>query len=69
MSAVSHCYWSGNTSEGIGQDMFDEGDATEVEGDWTEAMNVMNEALTNADIDWRYANGSDGVPLTLQRQN
>ena len=66
---VSACYWSGNVLEGIGQDMSDGGDATEVEDNWTEAMNAMNKELTSAGIDWLYATGSDGVPLTLQRQN
>ena len=48
---VSHCYWSGNAPEGIGQDMFDNGETTKVtSGDWTEAMNAMNVALTNADV-------------------
>lgn len=41
-----------------------------LEGDWTEAMNAMNAALTNAGTGWRYATGSgDDIPLTLQRQN
>ena len=66
---VSTCYWSGTAPDGIGQNISDGGDATKVEGDWMEAMNAMNKVLTNADIDWRYATGSDGVPLTLQRQN
>ena len=66
---VSACYWSGKAPEGIGLDMSDGGDATEVEDNWTEAMNAMNEELTSAGIDWLYATGSDGVPLTLQRQN
>ena len=44
------------------------GNAQKMDGDWTEAMNAMNAALTNAGTDWRYATGS-GAPLTLQRQN
>ena len=68
---VAACYWGGTVTDnkGIGEDRSNVGEAQKVDGDWTEAMNAMNMALSNADTDWRYATGSDGVPLTLQRQN
>lgn len=67
---VTACYWDNNQSSGIGEDQTGNGETTKVtSGDWTEAKNAMNVALTNAGTDWRYATGSDGVPLTLQRQN
>ena len=67
---VAACYWGGTvtTNTGIGEDRSNVGEARKVDGDWTEAMNAMNVALTNAGTDWRYATGS-GAPLTLQRQN
>ena len=64
---VSHCYWSGNAPEGIGQDSSNVGEAQEVDEDWTEAMNVMNKALSGTD--WQYVTSSGDAPLTLQRQN
>ena len=71
-SIVTACYWGGTVSYnmGLGVDMSNVGEATKVEGSmtWETAMNAMNEALTNAGVDWRYATGS-GAPLTLQRQN
>ena len=69
-STVTACYLNGTVTEdtGIGNAMTNAGEATKVEGDWIEAMNAMNKALTNAGTDWRYATGS-GAPLTLQRQN
>ena len=68
-STVTACYWSGTMTEdtGIGNDKSNVGEATKVEGDWTEAMNAMNTALTNAG--WQYVTGGGDIPLTLQRQN
>ena len=68
---VTACYWDNNQSSGIGEDQTNNGGTTKVEGSttWETAMNAMNAALNNAGTDWRYATGSDGVPLTLQRQN
>ena len=67
---VTASYWDNNQSSGIGEDQTNNGETTKVtSGDWTEAMSAMNVALTNAGADWRYVTGSDGVPLTLQRQN
>ena len=68
-STVTACYWSGTMTEdtGIGNDKSNVGEATKVEGDWTEAMNAMNKALSGTG--WQYVAGSGGAPLTLQRQN
>ncbi len=67
---VTACYWDNNQSSGIGEDLTNNGETTKVtSGDWTEAMNHMNSVLTGAGTGWRYVTGSDGVPLTLQRQN
>ena len=68
-STLNACYWDGAVTgdTGIGNDMTYLGGATKVEGDWTEAMNAMNTALTNAG--WQYVTGGGDIPLTLQRQN
>ena len=66
---VTACYWDNNQSSGIGEDLTNNGETTKVtSGDWTEAMNAMNMALTNAGTDWRYATGSGDIPLTLYKQ-
>ena len=65
---VTACYWNGTvTNTGIGLNMSNVGEATKVEGDWTEAMNAMNKALSGTG--WQYVAGSGDAPLTLQRQN
>lgn len=66
---VTASYWDNNQSSGIGEDLTNNGETTKVtSGDWTEAMNAMNMALTNAGTDWRYATGSWNIPLTLYKQ-
>ena len=66
---VTACYWNGTVTNGtgIGLNMSSVGEATKVEGDWTEAMNAMNKALSGTG--WQYVAGSGDAPLTLQRQN
>ena len=66
---VTACYWNGTVTNGtgIGLNMSSVGEATKVEGDWTEAMNAMNKALSGTG--WQYVAGSGDVPLTLQCQN
>ena len=66
---VAACYWGGTvtTNTGIGEDRSNVGEATKVEGDWTEAMNAMNKALSGTG--WQYVAGSGDAPLTLLRQN
>ena len=66
---ITSCYWSDYAGNGIGNDITNAGETTKVtSGDWTEAMNAMNMALTNAGTDWRYATGSGDIPLTLYKQ-
>ena len=68
-SIITACYWNNNQGSGIGEDLTNNGETTKVtSGDWTEAMNAMNMALTNAGTDWRYATGSGDIPLTLYKQ-
>ena len=66
---VTACYWNGTVTNdtGIGLNMSNVGEATKVEGDWTEAMNAMNKALSGTG--WQYVTSSGDAPLTLQRQN
>ena len=70
---LNACYWDGTATgdTGIGNDMTGNSGATKVEAPttWETAMDAMNEALTAAGTDWRYATGSGDVPLTLQRSN
>ena len=64
---VTACYWDNNQSSGIGEDQTNKGETTKVtSGDWTEAKNAMNRALTGKG--WQYVTGSGDVPLTLQKQ-
>ena len=60
---VTACYWSNYAGYGIGNGT---GDATKVDGDWTEAMKVMNEKLSGTG--WLYVPGSGNAPLTLRKQ-
>lgn len=60
---VTACYWSNYAGYGIGNGT---GDATKVDGDWTEAMKVMNAALSGTG--WQYVTGSGDAPLTLRKQ-
>ena len=60
---VTACYWSNYAGYGIGNGT---GDATKVDGDWTDAMKVMNAALSGTG--WLYVPGSGDAPLTLRKQ-
>ena len=64
---ITACYWGGNGQEqGIGYNQAGNGDTEKVDGDWTEAMNAMNEKLSGTS--WKYETGSGNEPLTLQKQ-
>ena len=64
---ITACYWGGNGQEqGIGEDQVGTGETTKVDGDWTEAMKVMNEKLSGTG--WLYVPGSGDAPLTLRKQ-
>ena len=60
---VTACYWSNYAGYGIGNGT---GDATKVDGDWTDAMKAMNAALSGTG--WQYVPGSGDAPLTLRKQ-
>ena len=64
---ITACYWGDNGQiQGIGEDQVDTGGTTKVDGDWTEAMKVMNEKLSGTG--WLYVPGSGDAPLTLRKQ-
>lgn len=53
---ITACYWGDNGQEqGIGFNQAGTTDGTtQVDGDWTEAMNAMNTALQSVDSEWCY---------------
>ena len=65
---ITACYWGGNgQTQGIGEDQVGTGGTTQVtDGDWTEAMKVMNEKLSGTG--WLYVPVSGDAPLTLRKQ-
>ena len=71
---ISACYWSGNAEKGVGNKNSYEG-VTKVEGDvdWDDAMNAMNEALSDAGYSqykWvkNEGDGKDSRPLVIEIQ-
>ena len=59
---ITACYWGDNgQTQGIGEDQVGTGETTKVDGDWTDAMKVMNEKLSGTS--WRYVLGTDGLPV------
>ena len=66
---ITACYWGDNGQEqGIGYNQAGTTGGTEqvTDGDWTEAMKVMNEKLSGTG--WQYVTGSGDAPLTLRKQ-
>ncbi len=64
---ITACYWGDNgQTQGIGEDQVGTGETTKVDGDWTDAMKVMNEKLSGTG--WLYVPGSGDAPLTLRKQ-
>ena len=66
---ITACYWGSNgQTQGIGDNQAGTtGGTTKVtDGDWTEAMKVMNEKLSG--MGWQYVTGSGDAPLTLRKQ-
>lgn len=64
---ITACYWGGNGQEqGIGEDQVGTGGTTQVDGDWTDAMKVMNEKLSGTG--WLYVPGPDGLPVLEKKQ-
>lgn len=64
---ITACYWGGNGQEqGIGYNQAGNGETTKVDGDWTDAMKVMNEKLSGTG--WLYVPGPDGLPVLEKKQ-
>ena len=64
---ITACYWQNNQAQGIGFNQAGTTDGTtQVDGDWTEAMNAMNTALQSAGSEWRYE--LTGKLPTLKKQ-
>ena len=64
---ITACYWGSNPNTGIGENQAGTGETTKVtDGNWTEAMKVMNEKLSGTG--WQYVPGSGSIPLTLEKQ-
>ena len=64
---ITACFWGDNgQTQGIGEDQVGTGETTKVDGDWTDAMKVMNEKLSGTG--WKYVLGSGSIPLTLEKQ-
>ena len=64
---ITACYWGDNgQTQGIGEDQVGTGETTKVDGDWTDAMKVMNEKLSGTS--WRYVLGTDGLPVLEKNQ-
>ncbi len=68
---VTACYWNGTVTDdkGIGNDMTNAGETTKVEGTtvtWTNAIGVMNTALSGTD--WHYVLDTDGLPVLEKNQ-
>ena len=55
---ITACYWNGTVTgdNGIGNDMTNAGEATKVDGDWTDAVAQMNEALSGTGYSYRQGN-------------
>ena len=64
---ITACYWGDNgQTQGIGEDQVGTGETTKVDGDWTDAMKVMNEKLSGTG--WLYVLVPDGLPVLEKNQ-
>ena len=64
---ITACYWQNNQAQGIGFNQAGTTDGTtQVDGDWTEAMNAMNAELSGRG--WLYVLGTDGLPVLEKNQ-
>ena len=65
-SVITACYWQNDQAQGIGYNQPNTGETTLVaDGNWTNAMNAMNNALSGTV--WKYVSGSGNEPLILQK--
>lgn len=51
-STITACYWSNDVDNGFGTDETNVGEATKVDGNWTDAVTAMNAALEDYDWEW-----------------
>ena len=70
---ISVCYWSGGTEKGIGNKDSFEGVTKVADGDWSEEMDAMNKALSDAGYSqykWvkNKGDGKDSRPLVIEMQ-
>ena len=64
---ITACYWSGEEiSNGVGYDVTGNSETTKVEGNWTDAIDGMNAALTDNAYQW--TSGTDGLPVLQKKQ-
>lgn len=64
---LTACCWSDSPDTGIGDDDTGTDETAQVtDGDWTEAVIRMNEALDGTD--WEYIPGDDGLPVPQKKQ-
>ena len=66
---ITACYWSNYTGSGIGNDKTNVGEATKVDGNWTDAVTAMNAAL--ADYDWEWSldtTNPDALPIPVKKE-
>ena len=64
---ITACYWGDNgQTQGIGEDQVGTSGTEQVDGDWTDAMKVMNEKLSGTG--WLYVPGPDGLPVLEKNQ-
>lgn len=64
---ITACYWSGEEiSNGVGYDVTGNSETTKVEGNWTDAIDGMNPALTGNDYQWVL--GTDDLPVLQKKQ-
>ena len=65
--SVTACFYGGNTDGGILEDNTGNGDATKVDGDWTDAVSKMNAALTD-DYGWEWTIEAPNALPTLKKK-
>ena len=64
---ITACYWGSNSqTQGIGENQAGTGDTMPVDGDWTDAMKVMNEKLSGTG--WLYEPDPDNLPVLQRNQ-
>ena len=62
--SITACYWSGTATDGIGSGI---GEATKVNGDWTDAVSKMNAALAD-DYGWEWKIEAPNTLPTLKKK-